>query len=1114
MLQLILGRAGSGKTEYAFKLINELVENGEENVLLIIPEQFSFECEKRLLRDLGEENMNKVDFFSFTRLSHEISKIYGFNNLPSLSKGAKAVVFKKAIDSVKDELLIFGNSNDNNAFVSSMIRVYDEMKSCRVSVEDIVNASENTEHVLLSQKLHDISVIMATYDELIKDNYYDSASELTRLYDKLVKVEYFKDKVVVIDSFTGFVAQEYKIIEVILKQAKAVYVTFCTDSNDNKSIYDLFSYVNSNISILTDVASKAGVKIEEPIALGNIKRFKSDDLSILEKNAYSISKTTFEERPQDITIYKAKNIYDECDNVSSNISKLLRQGVKASNIAVICRDLGKYKRQLEFSFNKFNIPYFNDERQNISSQPLIMFVNFLLRVAMYSFRSDDIFSLLKTGLTPIERESISNLENYAFVWKISGSKWKSEFVNSPKGFVDKISSNDQIRLDEINDTRAYVVEKLEKFVMSARKKNAKEICKSIYYTLIDFSVDEQLKHLAISLDKNGKSAMALEQERIWDLLMEILDNLALVGGEEQMSVKEFYSLFNLMISCEDLGTLPAGLDNVQLGSADRIRCNNPYAVFIVGANEGEFPQKVSSSGLLSESDRAELVGFDFKLYSYGEKLSAQERFFAYNAMCSPTNKLYVSYRCGENSEFPSSIVDEIKNIFPNVSIYSSDNALSIESLESKANAFDILATSYGDNSTFTQSLKKYFSTQDEYASRLNALDKSFSNEPVAIDNKELSQKLFKKDMNLSATRVETFYKCAFKYFCQYGLNARKIRKAEMDPIQTGLVIHYVLEKIIDEVGSDKLSVLEESEIEVLVDKYLKKYLTSKMGDSQEFSSRLKYQFVRLSKMVCFIVVRLRDEFVQSDFKARAFELGIGNGDNGEPVKSKVIDLGDGGSVQVMGSIDRVDTFTKDNTQYVRVVDYKSGTKKFKLCDILNGLNLQMFIYLFSLCESDNELAGVNAGVLYLHSKREIYNVSRHSVEKEIDKKNTDAFRMIGVVLNDEENEIAKHMEKELEGKYIPVKYKKDALSGDIVSLADMGRISVKIDGLLREMGLKLHNGEIDQNPATNDSCEDFCKKCDFFDVCRNRREVFPRNIIDVDNVETLQILKGESADEC
>ncbi len=615
MLQLILGRSGYGKTEYVFRQIKEMVERGEEQAFLLVPEQFSFVSERRLLTDLGEDKMHCAEVSSFSHLVYDVSNRYGGDELPVLTKGARAVMMKRALETVQDGLKLYSRHVHSASFIRNALSIYDEMKSCRVFLDDIEAAAENCNSELLKNKLHDIALIIASYDALIDGVYYDSENELTRLYHKLLQHDYFTDKTVFIDGFNGFVAQEYKILEVILCQAKKVYITFCGDSGYNAGKYDLFSYVNRNIQILKDVCKKSHVPFMEPIILHENYRAQNDELKVVELNAFSNVPKQCLDAPSYLHLYAAKNITDECDRVSLYISDLLRSGYRAKDIAVICRDMAAYEKELQFSFSKFNIPYFQDERQAILSQPLMMLVNFLLRTVIYSIRSEDVFSLLKTGLTPMSSKEISALENYAFVWNINGRQWTEEFTESPKGFAESLSEHDVNRLKELNESRTRVVSVIQKFKKRVHNATCADICRAVYFALCDFKADEQLKKLAMALESGGNSALSEEQGRIWDLLMEILDKLSKTGESKPISVAEFYKLFHLMIAAEDLGTLPSGLDNVQVGAADRIRCDNPRVVFVLGANEGEFPKAFVSTGLLNEKDRWELIenNQDFKL---------------------------------------------------------------------------------------------------------------------------------------------------------------------------------------------------------------------------------------------------------------------------------------------------------------------------------------------------------------------------------------------------------------------------------------------------------------------------------------------------------------------
>lgn len=262
-------------------------------------------------------------------------------------------------------------------------------------------------------------------------------------------------------------------------------------------------------------------------------------------------------------------------------------------------------------------------------------------------------------------------------------------------------------------------------------------------------------------------------------------------------------------------------------------------------------------------------------------------------------------------------------------------------------------------------------------------------------------------------------------------------------------------------------------------------------------------------MLVAVVLRLREEFSHSDFRAKAFELTIGDGSQGEEVKSAEIPLSDGGKITIKGAVDRVDVYEEDGTQYIRVVDYKSGNKKFSLSDILYGLNLQMFIYLFTLSQSDSEYSGVSSGVLYMHSARPVISLDRNMSADGVKSKENQHFKMKGVVLNDSEHDIAKHMEHELEGRYIPVKYsEKDGVSGNVVTFEELGIIANKINSLISQMGDSLHAGRIMQNPVNGKNHDKTCEYCDYRAVCKNRREITNREMEEFDNAQTLSILKG------
>ncbi|MGN0522342.1 MAG: PD-(D/E)XK nuclease family protein [Eubacterium sp.] len=1104
MLKLVFGRSGYGKTEYVFNNIKALAENGCENIILITPEQYSLIAERRLLTDLGEAGIRFVENSSFSRICDEVKRKYGWDNLPLLSKGGKAIMMMRAIDMSKDSLVLFNKKIDSLSFVNSMIKIYDEMKSCNLNSDEISSMSQGIENDVLYRKLCDISSIMNSYEKIIDGKFLDTSDELTRLYNKIKDIGYFKNKNIFIDGFNGFVAQEYKILELIIKEAEAVTITLCTDSFEESDRFNLFSYVNDSAKIINKIAKKSDVKVEFEYLTEN-HRAENNELSEIEKNIFSNTDSHLSEN-QNVKIYSSKNISDECAEASRQIKKLLKDGYHTKDIAVITRDIDKYRDELSYNFKKYEIPFFYDERQPVKSQPIIVFVEYLLRCINYSYRSDDILSLAKTGLTAVTDEQISELENYIYLWNINGLKWTKDFENPTKAFGSAISDRDIEKLKGINNTRKMLIEPLQIFKSAVKNANVTDICAQIYYALLNFGADTKLKETAVKLNELNCPVLALEQGRIWDMLMEILNQISSTIGGDFIPLKDVAKLFSLIISTEDLGSIPQGLDNVQFGQADRIRTDNPKAVFILGANEGEFPQAVSGGGLLSENDRRILLDNDFKLYSYGEILNLQERYFAYMACSAASKKLYVFYLGNTGKEAsPSEIVTSIKKILPNVKEYSFNDIDDIDLIESYSSAFELMSERYHYNNPFYSSLKKFFENDKRYLSVRQLAE----NNDYYIYNKEAATKLFDYNMYVSASRIEDYYNCPFRYFCKFGLAARPREKAEINPMQRGTIIHYVLEMIFKSCRSYELSKMSESDMKKLVDFYIDEYFKTKMGGIVDLSLRFKYNYKRLSKLIYGVVFRLAKEFSESDFEAKGFEVKI---DRDGTVKPEVINLDDGGTIQIRGSIDRVDTYEKNSQRYVRVVDYKSGNKEFNLNDIINGLNLQMFIYLFSLCEdSNNDFNGIPAGVLYMHSSRKVFSFdSQRDAGSKIEKKENDTFRMKGIVLDDTDGEIPQAMEHDLGGRYIPVKMKKNGeLTGSLATLEELGRIHKKINSLIAQMGMELHNGFITQRPVKNSHHKHTCVFCDYSDICANKRHIDEKITEDLSDSEVKSALVKE-----
>jgi len=1118
MLHFITGRAGSGKTSYVRNTLAQLVKNGTDGMILIVPEQFSFESERSMLSMLGAKDVLKIEILSFSRLAECVFAQIGGEFKSHIDDGGKIILMSLALESVKDELVLYAKYVHRATLAQDFLRLCTEFKQSNISPDDLMLASKSMDECTLKQKLYEISIIMSAYNALLARAYTDELNMLTHLCDALLTHKYFDGRCVVIDAFKGFTEQEFEVISRIMCQADDVYITLTTDDIFGKDDETgLFSCVNQTAKKLLKIAKENNIQVINDIKLplDNPVRFKNDALAHLEQNLFSPAYDEFEYQSNGITLCCASNKANECDFVAANAKRLMRtKGIRCREMAVIARDSNEYKKELVSAFKKYGIPVFEDERQPITSQPLITLVRCAFEIASNGFSTDRLMRYLKTGLVGICDENISIAENYALMWKIGAQGWKNEWTQHPDGFGISVSEKSSIMLERLNDIRRNAVTPLIKFKNACTDASGEQIAQAVYTLLCEINAAENLKYLAILFEKNGNLTLSLEQERVWDMLMTILDRLATTIGSANINIARCAELFDCVLSVYDMGSIPQGLDEITIGSADRIRLASPTVVFIVGANEGVFPQNPSSKGMLNDSDRRRLIELGVEVAKPSEFKASEERFIAYNALCSAQEELFVTYsRCAPSGEVlsPSVIVSEITQLLPKCNMFCTDELDELSFIESDKSAFEVCAKSYNTDSKLSATLKEYLKNNEEYGKKLNALERVSKNSAMQFEDSQNAVDLFGKDMYMSASKIETYYKCPFEYFCKYGIKATPRKVAELDPMQSGTITHHVLEQIIKKHGKDELCAMTNAQREEEIKSLLTEYLNDKMGGLSEKSKRFEYLFFRLCRTLCEVLNRLCNEFEILQFEPVDFELKI---DNDGEIKPYTLELPDGGVLKIIGSIDRVDMFKKDDETYIRVVDYKSGNKNFLLSDVLYGLNMQMLIYLFAVAKNGDERYGnvIPSGILYYPAKMSVSKLPRESSEDDIARQKIKDGKCNGMLLQN--INVLNAMEKDLGGKFIPASLnKKGELCGTLISLNQLGELNRRVDEILCEMTTSLHNGKIPAYPVFGKNYDKTCEYCDYRSVCGFEPTDIMREIEELKHDDALNILNGGDNDE-
>ncbi len=1117
MLNIVYGKAGTGKTKRVNEILASLAKKGCEDLLLIVPEQFSFSAERAMLELLGSVDCNRNEIvMSFSHIAETVRKEYGSTGLREIGSAEKVLLMNMAINQVRDKITFFSRRLKSKSFVNDMILLCDEFKQNALTPEDAYEFCGMTQSTQLSQKLKEVLLILESYNALTKNRFSDPFDVLTRLYEVLGEYGFFENKTVFIDGFYSFSRQELKIIERIVSQAEDVYVTVCTDEiyAPYEDDYDVFSYPRKTAQSVINIAKKYNKEVRA-VKIQKRRENLSEEICFLEENIFRTKREKSEAETEDIEIISAKNIENECKFVALTVRKLLSEGkVRSRDIAIVSRDGGEYDTEMKEALKTYSTEVFSDKRQPVKIQPLCTYILGALEIANFGFDESRVMKCLKTGLTDLDTNEVSLIENYALMWGKNASFLK-EWTENPRGYGEEFLESDRQELERLNRLRKTAVKPLAEFKKAVSEKvSGKKAAEEIYKLLMNTHADENLKKIAINLEEMNERELSIEQERIWQTVISVLDSFASVVADDVKPVSEIYDLFNTIISNEEIGNIPQGLDEVLVGSAERTRVASPKIVFLVGANDGVFPKTPSSAGIFSDRERNVLLnaGLDLNLPVLDRIM--EERFIAYHTLCTASEKIYVSFcnRSLSGELAPSEIVEEIKTIFPNCKFTDAEKTDIYDYVFSETSAFEVAAEKWKTDDEKANALKKYFSEkgQEEYKNQLEALEKYISKGKTVINDKNTAQELYGKVMHLSASRIEVFNKCPFEYFCKFGLRAKPEEKAEISPRQRGTVVHYCLEKLIKNYGLEKLRLMSEDELKKVITEILTEYAEISMGGKENKTKRFSFLYARFEKTVYELILQIIEEFSVSDFVPEGFELKIDFDGDVQPYE---IPLASGGKVFVRGLVDRVDVMEKNGQKYVRVVDYKTGKKEFKLYEVLEGINMQMLIYLFAIRQNGKGIYEncVPAGVLYKPASVSQIRTERYASKEDIEKKRKKESRYSGLVLAHED--VVYGMDREVSSQIIDVKIKDDkdnkiTFTGSVATMAQLGKLKQKVDEIIERMGNELHNGRADALPLVNGS-ESACDFCDYSDVCLNRDEDARREIVAAKNEAIFDFLEKD-----
>ena len=1107
MLKLILGHAGTGKTTYLYEQIAKATAQGKKCILLV-PEQASFESEKQLYRKLGPQLSLLTEALSFTRLCDLIFRQYGGLAGIHLDDTGKLLLMSTALTEVEPTLRTYGKNASSAAFAAVMCETVSELKNAGVSAARLREVAAKSEQSALADKLFDIYIIYDAFRAMIARGYDDTDDHLLRACKLLDGSDFFADYAVFIDGFMAFMGTEWLLLErIIASYCETTIALPCVGLHETQKMNELTS-ASYTARRLVEAARRSGAKIAAPVVLRETPRYQNPALEWIALEYPSLCPEPFAEKPTGVCFSACGDFYDEMEVVAAQIGELVRSGYRYREIAVIARSLERYLAPLQTVFGRYDIPFFTDLRMDIEVHPLVNTILCALEAVRGGFDTDQLLLLSKSMISGLDELAAGELENYCFVWNVQGNEWKSDFVNNPDGMTEGMTPAQQQTLDRVNQARRQMITPLVHLQKSLRDCDGESFARSIFEYLEKTDASSKLMQATEQMPEEQQKAFLETSAQVWDALMGLLDIFGGAQASVPMPLARFVDLFRMGVSSIRLGALPQTIDQVLVGTADRIRPHAPRAVFVIGLNEGEFPLWNTAGGILTMSEREELRAKEIDLLRTPEQQSLFEKYYVYFALTQASERLYLSFPQRDTAGSTlsaSSVVSRIQRLFPAGLERAATDPLA--RIQNEKTAFEQMAQSWQKPTVTHAALQNYFAAREP--ARLAELERIAFGEQYALVTGE-GRRLFAGDQRLSPSRIERYQICPFSYFCQIGLKLKSRRKAEFNPMESGSLIHYVMEQMLKCHGGEGISRMTASELREQVEALVREHLLARIANLQAMPERFQYLFRRLVGQLVRLLERLSLELAQSAFVPVGFELPVGMGSDLPPL---TLQTPEGTVITVEGVIDRVDEMVKNGKRYIRVVDYKSGQKEFRLSDICHGLNLQMLIYLFAVCNQPSGTAeNQPAGVLYMPARDRVVSVERDAGEEQAEKQRMKLWKMSGLLLDD--ITALTGMEQELAGVYIPVKQNKDGSidmnRSSVATAAQMGVIRRSIEETIIRMTQDLQAGEVAACPIEGASDRSPCDWCDYRAICGHEQEDHCRPFVKLDKAAAIRELEGAS----
>jgi len=1096
-LQFILGPPGTGKTTLCLHEIEANI-SGTAPLYYLVPEQFSLQSERMLLSNRAATT--RVQVLSFNRLAYRLFALLGGPPGQVADDLGKTMLLRKILLEIADDLAFYKRGADKHGFVDALAATITELNHYNIGSEDLQLRSD-TMNPTLGAKLQDLALIAARYRAAVKGRYVLADDMLDLLVQKLAEenneIPLLKGAKIWADGFAGFTPQERQVLLYLMKQGADVKITLTTRDTPGAAPDPLFATPRHTEEKLAALAKNAHITVLPALYMKeNHRHAQNPGMALFAQNfsmqhkmrslasldsatlvipGLTQNPNSFGEvrgipgqarddgsgRNEDgvlnipIEILSAPDRYTAVYGAAHRVLTWVNSGYRFKDIAIVCGDRSHYEKTLQTAFDRLGIPLFIDTEIDIMSHPLTELIRAALSILAHNWSYEGVFRFLKTRLTDLDVDTIDILENYALAHGISGYRWQYEMAGDRRQRAEGRGQKAE-KTPEIG--RLHLLSALSPFGTGQAKDTVRGFSHKVFQMLYHLNVPETLQQWFDAHMAAGDMAAARVHKQIWPKICQVFDKLVEILGDEKVSLESFASILDAGLAQVGLGRIPPTVDQVVLGDTGRSRYPHIKAMLVLGANDGSLPPIAPSPGLLSEDERKQLEGSGIELAPDNLARINEQHYALYCTLCQPTEKLSFIYAEGEpggKALRPSHVLKRLQALFPQL-------------IHQKAPI-----------------LREY-----------DPLPGGMQDAPTVLEGAE---DLYGPSIITAASRLEAFARCPFRYFMDYLLQARPRARYQVLPTDLGTLYHDVLARVTNDIAQGKVVIhaLNRSGINDLVTQII----TTSETEIFHTTPRNRHILNKVQGICAASIWAMCEQLKRGNFVPLGAELDFG--------MTGGIKLDDGRSLQLTGRIDRVDMLQgKDGRQYVRIIDYKSGTARFDMAELEQGTQLQLMLYMKAITDGGIPIQAQNdgwgtwmqpshahnmsispAGVFYFPISDPIIDVDSDLGEDARDEALLKDFRMSGVTLDGEA--VLQGMDKGLapggDSSVISLKLNKDGRISKIgkplvLSPGDFAALGQVAEDKVRELGLRMVQGDIQARPCAKGD-KSPCRHCNYGAIC-------------------------------